>query len=138
MPTIDSPSAPSGRPQLPPPGVALGLLSESVAHRAELAALELEEAREHAARSGLLAGAAAGLALCTGFALTLFVAGLVWDRPERAWWLAGLCAVYLAATMASCFMLSRRLRSWRPLGEIQTQLRQDYQCLNKLLKSIAR
>jgi uncharacterized membrane protein YqjE len=138
MSTTDPSAVSSGRPQLPPPGVALNLFSESVAHRAELAALELEEARDHAARSAILAGAAIGLGLCTGFAVTLVVAALVWDRPGRAWWLAGLGIVYLAAAVASGFMLSRRLRDWRPLGETQNQLQRDYQCLSQLLKSIAR
>jgi uncharacterized membrane protein YqjE len=138
MPTTDAPSTPTGRPQLPSPGVALGLLSESAAHRAELAALEFQEAREHATHSALLAGAAVGLALCTGFAFTFFVAGLVWDRPDRAWWLAGLTAVYLGSAVVCGFRLSRRLRDWKPLGETQSQLQQDYQCLSKLLKSIVR
>lgn len=131
-------SAASGpRPQLPPPRVALELFSESVTHRAELAALELEEAREHAAGSTLLAGAVAALALFAGFALTLLVASLVWELPNRGWWLGGLCGVYVAGTVTAGLVLARRLRAWRPLGETQAQLQQDYQCLRHLLKSIA-
>lgn len=129
--------APSGRPQLPAAGVALGLFSESVAHRAKLATLELGEAREHVAVSTLLAGAAGVLALLTGFALTLLVAGLVWDLPSRPWWLGGLTAVYLTAACTAGFWFARRLRAWRPLGETQAQLQQDYQCLSHLIKSIA-
>ncbi|HEX2861934.1 MAG TPA: phage holin family protein [Lacunisphaera sp.] len=133
-----TPSSPATeRPQLPSPGIALGLLSDSMAHRAELAGLEFEEAREHIAGSTLLAGAAVILSLCTGFAVTLLVAGLVWDRPDRAWWLAGLCVLYLAGAAGTAFALSRRLRNWRPLGETQNQLQADYQCLNQLFKSIA-
>ncbi len=129
--------APAPRPQLPPPGVALALLTESVAHRAELAGLELAEARDHAGGSALLAGTAAALGLLTGFAFTFFVAGLVWDGPHRGWWLGGLCAGYLAATLGTGCLLRQRLRTWRPLGEIQQQLQQDYQCLSTLIKSAA-
>jgi uncharacterized membrane protein YqjE len=131
------PSAPAGRPHLPAAGVALGLFSESVAHRAELATLELAEAREHATVSALLAGAAGLFALLTGFAATLLLAGLVWDLPQRAWWLGGLAAAYLATAFTAGFLLARRLRSWRPLGATQEQLQQDYQCLNRLIRSIA-
>jgi uncharacterized membrane protein YqjE len=133
MPLLSDLSAP--RRQLPPPGVALSLFSESIAHRAELAALELDEAREHALRSTLLAAAAAALVLFAGFALTLLVASLVWDDPHRGWWLGGLCALYLAAALTTSFFLARRLRDWQPLGETRHQLQQDYQCLSQLIKS---
>ncbi len=130
------PAAPV-RSQLPAARVALGLFSESVAHRAELAALEFTEAREHIAGSTLLAAAVGVLALFTGFAFTFLLAGLVWDLPSRAWWLGGLTAAYLTAAFTAGFMLARRLRMWRPLGETQAQLQQDYQCLSHLIKSIA-
>jgi uncharacterized membrane protein YqjE len=126
------------RPQLPAPGVALSLFAESVAHRAKLAALELGEAREHALGSLLLAAGTAALVLCTGFALTLFAASLVWDLPNRGWWLAGLMAAYLAATAAAGFLLNRRLRDWRPLAEVSAQLQEDARCLTHLIKSAAR
>jgi len=126
------------RPQLPAPGVALTLLSESVAHRTELATLELEEARDHACTSTLLAGATGALLLFTGFAFTLLMASLVWDDPHRGWWLTGLCAAYLAGTATTAYILVRRLRTWQPLGETRFQLQQDYQCLNNLFKSATR
>ena len=129
-------STPRGRSHIPAPRVALDLFGESVAHRAELAALELEEAREHVTGSTLLAGAVAALALFAGFAFTLLVAGLVWDLPSRAWWLGGLCVLYLGAAVTAGVILSQRLRNWRPLGEIQSQMQQDYQCLSQLIKSI--
>ena len=135
MPSPASFTSPTGRPQLPAARVVLELFSESVAHRAELAALELAEAREHAAGSALLAGATVALALFTGFALTLLVASVVWDQPNRGWWLGGLGAVYLIAAITTGLVLARRLRTWRPLGETQTQLQQDYQCLSHLIKS---
>ena len=132
-----TPPAPARRPELPPPGGVLGLLTESVAHRAELAGLELAEARDHASGSALLAGAAAVLALLTGFAFTLLIAGLVWDGPHRGWWLGGLCAGYLGATLLAGLKLRQRLLDWAPLGETHRQLQQDYQCLHQLIKSTA-
>ncbi len=122
---------------MPAARVTLGLLSESAAHRSELAALEFEEAGEHVAGFTLLAGICAAAALLAGFAFTLLVANLVWDLPNRGWWLGGLCLLYLATATTAGFMLMRRLRAWRPLGEIRTQLQQDYQCLSHLIKSIA-
>lgn len=140
MASPDSPasSGPARRPEFPTPSVALGLLSESVAHRAELAALELGEARDHALGSALLAGAAGALVLFTGFAVTLLLASLVWDDPHRAWWLGGLGAAYLAAAAGAGIALQRRMRDWQPLREIRHQLQEDHQCLSQLLKSAAR
>lgn len=135
-----TPTAPPAepRPQLPAPGVALSLFAESVAHRAELAALELAEAREHALGSLLLAAGTAALVLFTGFALTLLAASLVWDLPNRGWWLAGLLAAYLAGAVGAGCLLTRRLRTWRPLAEVSAQLQEDARCLTHLIKSAAR
>ncbi len=129
---------PKPRPQLPAPGVAFSLFSESAAHRAELASLEVEEARDHSLISILLAAALAAFILFTGFAVTLLFASLVWDNPNRVWWLAGLCVVYLGAAVWSGLTLTRRLRDWRPLDETQAQLKEDFQCLSQLIKSIVR
>ena len=135
-----TPTAPPAepRPQLPAPGVALSLFAESVAHRAELAAIELDEAREHALGSLLLAAGTAALVLFTGFALTLLAASLVWDLPNRGWWLAGLVAAYLAGAAGAGCLLTRRLRTWRPLAEVSAQLQEDTRCLTHLIKSAAR
>jgi uncharacterized membrane protein YqjE len=124
------------RPQLPASGVAFSILSESVAHRAELASLELGEARDHALVSTLLAAGTAAMVLFSGFAITLLLASLVWESPHRGWWLAGLCAAYLGTALWAGLALVRRLRTWRPLEETQTQLQEDFQCLNKLIKSV--
>ena len=137
MPSTATPLTPARRPEIPPVGVVLGLLTDSVAHRAELAGLELAEARDHAGGSALLAGVAAVLALLTGFAFTLLIAGLVWDGPHRGWWLGGLCAGYLAAALLAAFKLRQRLLGWEPLGETHRQLQEDYQCLHQLIKSTA-
>jgi uncharacterized membrane protein YqjE len=129
---------PAGRAEFPAPRIALSLLGESLAHRAELAILELGEARDHALGSMLLAAAAAALLFSTGFAFTLLLTALVWDDPHRGWWLGGLAVAYLAAATAAGTALRYRLRRWRPLEEIRRQLQEDQRCLNQLLKSAAR
>src|SRR5690242_14944082 len=106
---------PKPRPRMPAPGVAFSLFSESVAHRAELASVEVGEARDHALVSTLLAVGTVVLTLITGFAITLLLASLVWDSPHRVWWLIALCAVYLGSAFLTGFALVKRLRTWRPM-----------------------
>lgn len=127
-----APAAPE-RPAWPDANEALPLLAESAEHRAELAALELAEARRHALVSLLLAVTAAVLLLLAGMALTLLVAALVWTSPYRAWWLAGLALLHLGLAASAAAALRRRLHGWRPLAETCTQLREDYRCLHELL-----
>lgn len=121
---------------MPAPGVAFSLLSESVSHRAELASVEVGEARDHALVSTLLAVGTVILALFTGFAITLLLASLVWDSPHRVWWLSGLCVLYLGSAFLTGFALVKRLRTWRPMSETTTQLQEDFQCLSQLIKSV--
>lgn len=106
-----------------------------VAHRTELATIELAEARGHAQTSALLLGACAILCLFAGFTFTLTVAALVWDSPHRGAWLAGLCAGYLLGAAGAALGLRRRLQLWAPFAELRTQLQQDYHCLSRLIKS---
>ena len=136
--SLFSPTGNASRPQLPAPGVAFSLFTESIAHRAELVSVEVSEARDHALVSVLLAVGTFALALLSGFAITLLLASLAWDSPHRGLWLAGLCALYVVAGVALAFALVRRLRTWRPLDETQTQLQEDFQCLSKLIKSAVR
>jgi len=110
-------------------------LSESASHRADLASLEAGEARDHAIVSLLLAASAAVLVLLTGFAVTLLLASLAWDSPHRLAWLILICVVYLGSTVAASLVLVRRLRTWRPLEETQKQIKEDLQCLGKLIKA---
>ncbi|HEY4248835.1 MAG TPA: phage holin family protein [Lacunisphaera sp.] len=124
------------RPQLPAPGVAFSLLGESLDHRRELASLEVGEARDHAIVSTLLAAGTAALVLLTGFAVTLLVASLVWESPHRVAWMVGVCMVYGGTAVWIGSVLVKRLRTWQPLQETQSQLEQDFQCLSKLIKSV--
>jgi uncharacterized membrane protein YqjE len=128
------PTAP--RPRVPPLSEAATLLNDALSHRADLAAIELAEARAHAQASLLLLGLAALLALLGGFALTLTLTGLVWDSPHRVAWLTAMCVAYLLGAVATGFLLHRRMQAWRPFSEICHQLQQDQQCLTRLIRSI--
>jgi uncharacterized membrane protein YqjE len=136
--SLPSAKSAASRPQIPAASQIVGLFTESVAHRAELAALELNEAREHALVSTVIGIVAVGLALFTGFAFTVFVAGAVWESPNRTTWLGGLCIVYLLGALVAGVMVTRRLRAWRPLEETQSQLQRDYQCLSQLFRHASR
>jgi uncharacterized membrane protein YqjE len=124
------------RARLPSLGEGFGLLAEALEHRTELAALEVDEARGEARVFLALGVVVAQLTLLTGVAVTLTVAGLVWDGPHRVGWLAGLAGLYLLGAVVAGVSLWRRWRAWRPLKEISGQLSEDRQCLNQLIRSI--
>jgi uncharacterized membrane protein YqjE len=134
----DAPGPPPARAVLPPLGQVLALAGEAASHRAELAALELDEAREHLAGTGALAAVAAALTLLGGVAFTALVAGLVWDDAHRNWWLGGLCAAYLLGAAAAGWAVRRRVRTWRPLEETRHQLGEDQRCLSRLFQALSR
>ncbi len=138
MPADPPVSAPAPRPQFPPAEVALSLLANGTSHRAQLATLELGEARDHATGSLLLASAVGVLTLLAGFALTLLAAALVWASPHREWWLAGMTVCYLAIAGGAAAALNRRLRTWQPLAETHHQLLEDCECLRHLLVRMER
>ena len=122
--------APTGRLQ-----ASAAVFARGVDHRAELAGLELCEARREAVTlSGLfLIGAVA--ALLTGFAINFFVAALWWDTPNRLLAIglsAGVQAVVAAFVIVRCI---RRARVWRPLAFTIDQIKKDSQCLRDLLSS---
>lgn len=123
------------RPRIPAPGEVLHLFSEAAGHRAQLAQLELGEARDHALVSAILAAAAGILTLLAGLALTLLAAALVWDSVHRHWWLAGLGVLYLILAGSIGYALYRRLQRWHPLAETKFQLDQDGACLARILRT---
>lgn len=104
-----------------------------LAHRGELAAVEAGEARDHLAVSILIGAVVFAVALLAGIALTFTVAAAVWHRDDRALLLGILTIGYLAAAAGLAWGLARRLRAWRPLREIRRQLREDGDCIEKLL-----
>lgn len=112
------------------------MLNEAASNRSDLAALELAEARGHAQSSMLLLGLIILFIFLGGLMLTLTIAGLVWDSPHRAWWLAGISVVYLGGAAVTALVLRRRLQSWQPFVEIRNQLQLDFQCLSQLIRSI--
>jgi uncharacterized membrane protein YqjE len=124
------------RPQVPSLGTVVRLFNDALANRVDLAAVELEETRAEAVVAAVLCGLVLCLVLFAGFAFTLMVAALVWESPHRGAWLAALGGTYLLAGGVTAFLLSRRLRTWRPFAETKSQLKQDQQCLRDLTKSI--
>src|SRR5690606_14976378 len=102
-------------------------------HRGELAAVETAEARDHFIISVAIGLTVFGLALLTGLALTFAIAAAVWHRDDRGLILAALTLTYLLATIATAWGLRSRLRRWRPLAEIRRQLREDGECIGRML-----
>lgn len=111
--------------------IALG----GAGHRAELAAIELGEARDHLAGSFALGLGATVLAVLGGFALNLALAAAVWHRDDRGLILLGLAFAQLAAAVAAAVFCARRVHRWRPLAETRRQLREDRECLQNLMPS---
>jgi uncharacterized membrane protein YqjE len=102
-------------------------------HRAELAALELSEAREHATGIAALLLLAAVAALLTGFALNFLIAAIWWDTPHRVLAIGVSTLVQAAVAGGAALLCARRARRWRPFPETFEQLKKDSQCLHALL-----
>ncbi len=128
----DNPAAPAGAPASPWSPVGYAAV-EALRHRAELAALEAAEARDHLIVTGALVALAAGLALLAGVAGTLLAAWLVRNDPAGWVVMAGLALVYLAVA-AGCVAAARaRWRRWRPFATTSAQLRKDGSCLQTIM-----
>lgn len=119
------------------PLAALGptprIVLESLAHRGQLASVELVEARNHAALTTALAVFAAALTLLAGFAGTFTVAALVWQRDDRGLILGLVTLAYVLGAAALGWLAANRLKTWRPLAETRHQLGEDYTCLRQFL-----
>lgn len=111
------------------------VLARGIDHRAELAGIELTEARDQAVMlSGLfLAGAVA--ALLTGFAINFFVAALWWDTAHRLVAIGLLAIAQGVLATATIVICVKRARCWQPLALTVDQLKKDSQCLRELLTS---
>ena len=114
-------------------GPAPRIILEGLAHRGELAALELVEARNHAAATTVMAMLVAVLTLLGGFAGTFAIAAAVWERPDRGLILAGLTLAYFVGAVGLGWWIARRLKTWRPLSETRRQLGEDGACLEEFL-----
>lgn len=109
------------------------ILLDSLAHRGELATVELIEARNHATLTTVLAVLAAALTLLAGFAGTFTLAALVWQRDDRGLILGLVTLAYVLGAAALGWLAARRLKTWRPLAETRHQLGEDYSCLRQFL-----
>lgn len=119
------------------PLAALRILARGTGHRIQLAGVELAQARLHAITSGVIAGFAIGLALIAGFSITLCIAAMVWESPNRMIWMTGMCVVYVLLAAAVVMILLRRMLAWRPFSETTHQLIEDYQCLRQMIDQAA-
>jgi uncharacterized membrane protein YqjE len=122
-------------PSLSALGSASRIIVEGLLHRGELAALELREARTHAVATGAIAAVGVGFALFFGLAGTLVIAALVWESEYRVLILSLVALSYLIGAVAFGWWAYRRLRSWRPLGEIRRQLEEDCLCVQQYLSA---
>jgi len=120
------------------PSSAPRVVLQALAHRGELAALELHEARDHAVRTVVVLGLAGAFGLLAGFAATLAVAAAVWDRPNRVAILAGVAVADVLVTGLLGWAASRRLQGWHPFAETCRQFHQDCACIHDVIVSSAR
>lgn len=118
-------------------GPAPGVILEGLAHRGDLIALELGDARDHAARTAVAAILAVAGAVLTGFATLFALAALVWHRDDRGLIMSVAALAFLIGTVASGWWAARRLKSWQPLAETRRQLAADRACLESLLPKSA-
>jgi uncharacterized membrane protein YqjE len=121
-------------PQLKRVGDYARVLFTGARHRAELAALELIEARNAAIASGLWWAGAVLLLMLGSATLTALVAAAFWDTPYRLAALAVMAAVYLGGAVTCFLQVRRRLRSWQPFHETAGQIRKDALCLGELMQ----
>lgn len=126
-----------GSPNAATPLAAVRILARGTGHRIQLASVELAQARIHAITSGVIAGFGIGLALIAGFSITLCIAAMVWESPNRMAWLTSITFVYVALAAAVVGILIKRMMTWRPFSETTNQLIQDYQCLRQLIDQAA-
>ena len=108
------------------------LALRALGHRAELAGIELAEARNEAVVSLLFVWGAAALLLLFGFALTFLIAAAVWDTAMRVPVLGAITFLYLVAGIGLAVVARQRLVAWRPFEATADQLKKDGQCLEKI------
>jgi uncharacterized membrane protein YqjE len=131
-------SAPASSPSAGSAGSLPRVAVEALVHRSELAGLEFEEARAHAAGTAVIVGAAVAVTLLFGTAITFAIAAAVWNRPDRGLVLSLVALAYLLGAAGLAWWASRRLKSWRPFASTIVQLRKDYSCLYKHLSEKSR
>lgn len=105
-----------------------------VGHRAELAGIELTEARDRLiAVLALLIGAAV-LVLLAGGVVTCFVAAAFWDTAYRLPALGALGLCYLLGAALCGWRVRRLLDTWQLFPLTKEQLRKDASCVELLMR----
>jgi len=122
-------------PELKRAGEAARVLVHGLGHRAELVGIEMEEARDAAASSGLMFAVAAALFFLAALTLTGLLAAAFWDTAFRLPVLLTIAIAYAGGGVAVLLAARRRLRAWNPFSETTSQLKKDAQCLQELLNS---
>ena len=111
------------------------VVAEALVHRAELASLELEEAKRHGMVTVVLTAVASGLLLLAGFTSTFALAACVWTREDRGVILSCVALAYLLAAVSLGLFVVRRLRTWVAFPETCKQFREDCACIHGLATS---
>jgi uncharacterized membrane protein YqjE len=113
-------------------GEGTRVVFEGLGHRAELAAIELAEARSVLAASAVLLAISLGLFLLAGATLTVALAAAVWNTSYRIPILLLVGAAYAVGAAAFLLAARRRLCRWQPFGETSAQLKKDARCLAEI------
>jgi uncharacterized membrane protein YqjE len=110
----------------------IGIVARGLEHRAELAGVELVEARQEAAIVSAYLAVGALIALHAGLAANLLIAAIWWDSPHRV--LAMVVALTAQASLAAiCIGIGVfRARRWHPFATTIEQLKKDSQCVRDL------
>ena len=102
-------------------------------NRLELLIVELHEERDRLLLSVILALGAAALGLLAGFAFTLAIMVLLWDRSPGAA-MAILTALYAAGASFLIWKVVRLQRTWDMFAASLDQLRKDREALTQNLE----
>lgn len=111
------------------------LAIRSVDHRAELAGIELAEARDQLLSALLLILSAAIFMILACVMFSVLIITLTWDTPYRLHAISGLLAIYLIGAGICIGVMRYRLRQWKPFALTKDQIRQDTHCINTLIES---
>jgi uncharacterized membrane protein YqjE len=123
---------------MPAPATTPRVVVEALMHRAELASVELKEARQHGLRTAILAGVSGALLLLGGFCATFALAAAVWNRDDRGLILGLVTVGYLVAAGILAFLAARRMKTWKPFSETARQFREDSACIHDIINSSSR
>ena len=101
-------------------------------NRLELLIVELHEERDRLLLTVIMTLGAAALALLAGFAFTLAIMVLLWERSPGAA-MAILTVLYAAGAAFLFWKVVQLQRTWEMFGSSLDQLRKDRECLTRNL-----